>query len=393
MSLTRRRFQAKAVEIVFDGHIDGQALLAHYRATFGLYCGFVKWHTNDGNHTHVALVLLKKPCIDMHRVKTFFGFEGILPKLHEPLGRGNTAPKKKMARYVAYLTDGHDNGQFYQTWNWKYDFELMSCSNIVSKCLLRYTRGESINSQYGCASWDDRVDMCAKQKDILRAIRHYRRIMVKPPRPDLLPWQKCCEHDLGSQDSRNIMWVCGLNGNEGKTVLARYLRDFHDAAYFCGGSAKDIACAYRDQKIIVFNFTNNVQEIPYDVIEQLKDGAVFSGKYGSETIFNERPKILVVANCFPDTSRLKNSRFDVRSIEKGKLIKLEEVPVQELFIRDTINSPQEALTTLSFTDFPEFRQRRPQNALPKKIQRKASPSYPSVQTSSPRKKLRKEAPA
>lgn len=148
---TRKQFQARAIEIVFNGHILYTDILETYRKLkYGLYKMFVKHHKDPKDHTHIGLILREKPKIEYSKLLTYFklGEVGLIPTLVQPLGKGNTNPIKKLVTYVDYLTDGHDNGKFEDSWNYKFDHELSknkTKQGIVITLLTRgYTREQII---------------------------------------------------------------------------------------------------------------------------------------------------------------------------------------------------------------------------------------------------------
>lgn len=161
--------RARAIEVVFDEHISGADLIKHYRENIkhGLYKAFVKWHNGneddddeaDGEshpHTHVALILREKPRYEFDKLKSIFAFGTTEPKLVNPLGRGNLSPLKKLTQYVKYLTDGHDNGHFNDSWHYKFDYELESCKNDA-KILVLLSRGKTIREIINESDWNFRA--------------------------------------------------------------------------------------------------------------------------------------------------------------------------------------------------------------------------------------------
>lgn len=143
------RFQARAVEIVFDVLIDGDLILETYKKLKqGLYKGFVKHHKIPNGHTHVGIILREKPKYDYKKLKQIFKVGEVEPTLVNPIGKGNSSPLKKLVKYGRYLTDGHDNGRFEDTWNYKFDLELMGLkkdSYILCKLSRRVTMRQLIS--------------------------------------------------------------------------------------------------------------------------------------------------------------------------------------------------------------------------------------------------------
>ena len=331
--------QAKSIELIFDGHVNAQHILDYIREqTFGLYKGFVKWHigTPDAikNHTHVAIILREKPNIldaykyfTIPKVGTLGSFR---PHLVSTLGKGNGKPIKKLNKYVSYLVDGHDNGTYKDTWNYKYDHELDSCKDIVSHALCLMLRGHTYNEIYKSSNWDIRSKLTLNQKKILVCVAQAKEILTPPVPVALRQWQQECVDNLKSQDDRQILWVYDPKGNAGKTKLCKELKLHHDTAVFCNAGKKDLAFAFNDQKQIAFNLTRTTEgRVNYEAMESLKDGLIFSGKYESTTKVFTPPKMVVFSNTLPDYESMSNDRWNVFKIENGAFNKLPSPISQE----------------------------------------------------------------
>lgn len=84
-------------------------------------------------------------------------------------------------------------------------------------------------------------------------------------------------------DDRIINYIYDPKGGIGKSYLCKYLKCNMGACYLRPAKNQDLAHAYNGETIIVYDIPRNVdvQFINWNVIEQIKDGAVFSGKYDS----------------------------------------------------------------------------------------------------------------
>ncbi len=119
------------------------------------------------------------------------------------------------------------------------------------------------------------------------------------PEPEWRPWQSDVLEELFSQPARNILWVWDANGNKGKSFLANYLIDNHDAL-LVAGTERDIACAYDYERVVVVDISRDKRdEAPYGVLEGLKDGRLFSSKYASAMKRFDPPKVICFANFPP----------------------------------------------------------------------------------------------
>lgn len=188
------QFRATAVEVIFNGHIDAELLLQHFRRSkYGLHSGFIKWHNGEepesdddekgpGPHTHCSLHLRETPRLPMKNREHYKYFSlghgpdepADIPYCVEALGKGNGSAVKKMHVYVSYLTDGHDNGQYKDSWNYKYDHELAGCKDD-GKILLLLDRGKTFRQIVDEADWNFKA-YCMKQADpIAKMINNWKK--------------------------------------------------------------------------------------------------------------------------------------------------------------------------------------------------------------------------
>lgn len=128
------------------------------------------------------------------------------------------------------------------------------------------------------------------------------------------PWQQQIVDLVNTEpDSRSVNWIVDETGGQGKTYLSKYLIAEHDAFYTTGGKGADIVHAYNNQRVIIFDFSRDKDGfVSYAVIEQLKNGLVFSGKYNSA--FKVRPHqahVIVFSNFEPDQSKLSRDRWKI----------------------------------------------------------------------------------
>jgi len=132
----------------------------------------------------------------------------------------------------------------------------------------------------------------------------------------LREWQeKILDIVLGPVHPRKVHWCWEAKGATGKTTLAKFLVRNHDAQYFSTGKHSDVAHAYNNSNIVIFDFSRTQAErIPYAILEQLKNGFMFSGKYQSATKQFEPPHVVCFANFEPDRRMLSQDRWDIHHI-------------------------------------------------------------------------------
>lgn len=120
----------------------------------------------------------------------------------------------------------------------------------------------------------------------------------------------------GPVDDRKILWICDPPGNAGKSKLADHLMSNSNVKVFANGKTADIAMAWNGEHV-VFDFSRTQQEhINYGVLEDLKNGRIFSPKYQSCVKFFKPIHLVVFANFNPEISKMSLDRWDIRSITK-----------------------------------------------------------------------------
>ena len=118
-------------------------------------------------------------------------------------------------------------------------------------------------------------------------------------------------------DPRKIVWYVDEKGNSGKTFLSKYLIAKKGAVRFENGRSCDIKFAYAGEKIVLFDLSRSQEErFNYEVLESLKNGVMFSSKYGSAMRVYSVPHVVVFCNWSPNCEKLSQDRWDVRYIDE-----------------------------------------------------------------------------
>lgn len=109
---------------------------------------------------------------------------------------------------------------------------------------------------------------------------------------------------------RQILWLYDPYGNSGKTYMSKYLVDSKGAFYCNGGKSTDITYAYSAEPIVIFDYVRDAKEyVGYGVIEQLKNGIMFSSKYESGQRRFNTPHVIVFANFPPEDGKFSSDRL------------------------------------------------------------------------------------
>ncbi|AHC72280.1 satellite replication initiator protein [Pea necrotic yellow dwarf alphasatellite 3] len=132
---------------------------------------------------------------------------------------------------------------------------------------------------------------------------------------DLRPWQDSILEAIQLPPNyRDVLWVYGPNGGEGKSTFARHLSLKDGWGYLPGGKTQDM------MHLITAEPKNNwVFDIPrvssdyinYGVIEQVKNRVMVNTKYEPVIMRddNNPVHVIVFANCLPDVTKLSEDRI------------------------------------------------------------------------------------
>lgn len=168
----------------------------------------------------------------------------------------------------------------------------------------------------------------------------------------LRPWQEKMLKVIEYCDSpRQIIWLIDPVGNNGKTFLSYYLQDMMQAMRVPNANSNDFAFAYDYQKIVVFDYTRESKDhINYDLLEDLKNGSIWSPKYQSAVkSWKFNVKVVCFANFPPKFEALSHDRWYVLELKDGKVRKTRipqpQAPPTPYIVEDTLPD----LPTLDFS--------------------------------------------
>lgn len=129
------------------------------------------------------------------------------------------------------------------------------------------------------------------------------------------PWQQNILNIINSTpDDRTINWIWEATGNRGKSSFCKHLVLKHKCT-FALGKKEDVLFAIDE------NITTLLIDIPrgyaehthslYIVLEMIKNGMVFSGKYESRVKLFNPPHVFVFSNFEPKTTELSEDRWNI----------------------------------------------------------------------------------
>lgn len=128
----------------------------------------------------------------------------------------------------------------------------------------------------------------------------------------------------GPVNPREIVWICDYEGGKGKSYLSKHIVDAYMGFYCNGGKGTDIVYGYQGNKVVVFDYVRDAQDyVNYGVLEQLKNGCLYSTKYQSGMKRFNVPHIIVFANFMPDQTKMSKDRWvivDLKADDEWEIV-------------------------------------------------------------------------
>ena len=152
---------------------------------------------------------------------------------------------------------------------------------------------------------------------------------------ELKPWQESLLEYVQQPCDREIFWIIGKEGNEGKNWFQKYVKSWLGARRVVTGidiKANNASifqalrkCPIVTADIFLFNIGKSMKrfdQINYDALEKMKDGEAFASKYDSQQLKIRVPNVVIVfSNSPPDVKELAKVRFRVFYINNNQLQK------------------------------------------------------------------------
>lgn len=174
------------------------------------------------------------------------------------------------------------------------------------------------------------IEYCSKEGDFVSSfppppLSRKERILNKEYKDiEWRHWQQTIINLVESEpDSRSIHWFYEPTGNVGKSFLCKYLCLKYDCI-LADGKKDNVLNQVKtfmdenpekDPRVILLDVPRVSQDyINYGVIEQLKNGCVYSGKYEGGQLLFEYPHVIVFANEPPETIKMSRDRWKITRI-------------------------------------------------------------------------------
>ncbi len=120
-------------------------------------------------------------------------------------------------------------------------------------------------------------------------------------------------------DKRTIIWFVDKPGQQGKTDFAKWAVVNMDAQVIQNGKSTDIAHAYQYKNIVILDLAKCKEgRVNYGIMENIKNGMMFSPKYDSHTKYFKPPHLVVMANWWPEYDKMSMDRWMIYEIHNGE---------------------------------------------------------------------------
>ena len=148
---------------------------------------------------------------------------------------------------------------------------------------------------------------------------------------ELRPRQQQLMDNISTPSGREIIWIIGRKGNEGKTWFQEYIESFYGyarvvrlelkmkTANVLHVLTKRPSCT---TDIFLFNEPRavNYESCNYSILESIKDGTAVSSKYNNDVMRFKIPNVVIVfSNHLPRTKELSKDRWKIFTIVKAGL--------------------------------------------------------------------------
>jgi len=149
-------------------------------------------------------------------------------------------------------------------------------------------------------------------------------------------WQTKLDNIIKSEpDDRKIIWVADKEGNNGKTQLAKYFIKMYDACYITEGKKSDIVnIVYNrllksdDMGLVILDVPRDNKTVSYKSIEEIKNGIICNTKYETGIKLINSPHVVVFSNFWPDLDKFTHDRWEIYTITKNDLVKVNIKDIQ-----------------------------------------------------------------
>lgn len=174
-----------------------------------------------------------------------------------------------------------------------------------------------------CKTWSDVLDIEGISKHMT-----YARECWSNRQPEkyegiiLREWQQeLFDILMGPVEDRVLYWVHDSKGGKGKTFFAKYMMCNHGAFYSSPAKSQDIIYAYDNQRIFMYDipFSADDSFLNWGMLEKIKDGIMFSGKYVPITkVRHEKCHVVIFSNHYCPQNVYVEGRVKLIDLDKER---------------------------------------------------------------------------
>lgn len=200
---------------------------------------------------------------------------------------------------------------------------LVACKKINDKAHWEIAKGSPKDNLSYCTKEDSEAVVVGFDVEKTFQDKLKDRIYLKFLDVKWKPWQaKIIELVNSEADSRTINWVYDKVGNSGKSYLTKYLALTHEIIIADGKKDnifnqvnRKLNEEEKEFKIVVLDIPRSSEGyINYGVLEQLKNGLIYSGKYEGGICLFDDVHVIVFANFLPELEQFSLDRWNIINI-------------------------------------------------------------------------------
>jgi hypothetical protein len=274
-------------------------------------------HEDGGTHFHVFLKL-RKGSNPMYVYNTTWDLQDI-PSTYElaeepQIAHGNYQSAKSYGAVQKYVSKDGDIKTFGDFDVEDYMLAKKGKKAMAGAAVIKYGLDEAV-AKHPELIFD--YEKLRRNEDAYKRSQARKAFVLEPPPSGWYCWQdETLDLVKGDPHPRRIHWFVDYDGAKGKSTLAKWLC-INEGALQLEGRTENCLHALNGQRIVIFDLPRQKDkeyDYIYALIEKIKNGCYFSGKYMPELKVFPVPHVLVFSNWDPDTSMLSEDRWDVRTL-------------------------------------------------------------------------------
>ena len=150
------------------------------------------------------------------------------------------------------------------------------------------------------------------------------------------PWQKMMMEYLHNPTQKEVIWVVGENGNEGKSFFQDQIEGRYGKEKVCkfhfGSNSEDlinylhiVGCMKTDIFLLHTYRRDQAKDLDYRLLEIIKEGRTISTQYGNNIHLKSPNIIIVFSNMYPDFHQINEEKWKIFKI--NRMMELKEVNI------------------------------------------------------------------